>query len=142
MNTIEDEIALRNLMSTYVDAVNRYNPDSWISTWAEDAVWNLLGNDVAGRDNIFGLWQQMMASFEFAIMLPSSSLFDVQGDSATGHWYLHEYTRDKEGKGSIILSNYQDSYTRKDGQWLYQTRRYSFIYQGESDLGGNYTALA
>lgn len=139
MNKLEDELALRDLMARYVDAVNRYDADAWSATWAEDAVWNLLGSPVTGRDNILGLWQQMMASFEFAIMLPSTSLFEIDGDSATGHWYLHEYTRDLEGTGSTILSRYLDTYVKQDGQWLFKTREYNFIYNGAPDLTGDYT---
>ena len=141
MNQLEDEIALRNLMSRYVDAVNRKDGEAWSATWAEDGVWNLLGNPVSGRDNILALWQQMMGSFEFALMMPSSCLFEVTGDSASGHWYLHEYTRDQEGNGSTILSRYIDTYTRRNGQWLFQSRDYSFIYNGPADMSGSYTAL-
>lgn len=142
MNSIEDESALRNLMARYVDAVNRNDAAAWASTWAADAVWNLLGAPVTGRDNILGLWQQMMSSFEFAIMMPSSCLFDITGDTASGHWYLQEYTRDLEGNGSSVLSRYVDTYVKQDGQWLYQSREYGFIYHGAPDLSGSYTPLS
>jgi ketosteroid isomerase-like protein len=141
MNPLEDELALRNLMGRYADAVNRVDADAWIGTWAEDAIWNLLGNPVSGRDNILALWKQMMSSFEFALMLPSSCLFEVDGNTATGHWYLHEYTRDPEGNASTILSRYVDTYVKQDGQWLYQSRDYGFIYNGPADLSGSYTPL-
>ncbi|MDG1943143.1 MAG: nuclear transport factor 2 family protein [Halioglobus sp.] len=139
MNSLEDELALRNLMARYSDAVNRVDADAWIATWAQDAVWNLLGNPVSGKDNILALWKQMMSSFEFALMLPSTCLFQVDGDTASGHWYLTEYTRDPEGAASTVLSRYTDTYTRKDGQWLFQSRDYSFIYNGPADLSGTYT---
>ena len=139
MNPIDDEIALRNLMATYTDAVNRADGETWISTWAEDASWNLLGTPVTGKENILNLWQQMMAGFEFAIMLPSSCLFDIDGESATGHWYLHEYTRDKEGNTATILSRYTDSYVKQNGKWFFKSRSYSFIYNGPADLSGAYT---
>lgn len=141
-NPLEDEIALRNLMGKYTDAVNRYDPNTWISTWAEDSTWNLMGTPVEGKDSILGLWQQMMSGFEFALMLPSSCLFDVDGDSATGHWYLHEYTRDKEGNATTVLSRYLDSYVKIDGQWYFKTREYSFIYNGDANLSGTYTPPA
>jgi ketosteroid isomerase-like protein len=141
MNALEDELALRNLMGRYADAVNRRDADAWVATWATDGVWNLLGNPVSGRDNILALWQQMMASFEFALMLPSSCLFDVSGDTASGHWYLHEYTRDLQGNASTVLSRYLDTYVRQGGQWLFQSRHYSFIYNGPADLSGTYTPL-
>jgi uncharacterized protein (TIGR02246 family) len=141
MNSVEDELALRNLMSRYADAVNRYDAAAWIATWAQDGVWNLLGTPVNGRDNILALWQQMMASFEFALMLPSSCLFAVDGDTANGHWYLHEYTRDRQGNASTVLSRYLDTYTKQDGQWLFQSRQYNFIYNGPADLSGSYTRV-
>jgi ketosteroid isomerase-like protein len=141
MDNIEDELALRSLMARYVDAVNRSDGSAWASTWATDGVWNLLGTPVTGRDNILGLWQQMMGGFEFAIMMPSSCLFNIAGDTASGHWYLHEYTRDIEGNASSVLSRYLDTYVKQDGQWLYQSREYGFMYHGAPDLSGAYTAL-
>lgn len=142
MKTVDDELALRDLMARYVDAVNRRDGQAWAATWCEDATWNLLGSPVQGRDNIVGLWQQMMAGFEFAIMMPASCLLQVDGDQASGHWYLQEFTRDLEGNSAMVLSRYLDTYRRVDGQWLYQSREYSFIYQGSADLGGDYTPPA
>jgi hypothetical protein len=142
MSKMEDELALRTLMGRYVDAVNRRDESAWADTWAEDATWNLLGTEVTGKAQIVGLWQQMMAGFEFAIMMPSTGLFDVDGERATGHWYLQEFTRDLEGNGSIVLSRYLDSYVKKNGLWVYQSRRYSFMYHGAPDLSGSYIKIS
>ncbi|MEM9255022.1 MAG: nuclear transport factor 2 family protein [Pseudomonadota bacterium] len=142
MTHLEDDIELRNLMARYVDAVHRRDADAWINTWAEDAEWNLLGNPVQGKQAILELWLQMMGGFEFALMLPSTCLFEVTGDSASGHWYLHEYTRDLEGQATNTLSRYLDSYVREGGAWRYKSRTYSFIYNGAPDMSGNYTPLA
>ena len=141
MTSLEDDIALRNLMARYIDAVNRDDADAWIATWAEDGVWNLMGEPVTGRASILALWQQMMTGFEFAVMLPNSCLFSVEGDTASGHWYLHEYLRDKAGAGTTVLSRYVDTYMKQDGQWLYQSRMYNMIYSGPGDLSGTYTPL-
>ena len=137
---MEDDLALRNLMARYVDAVHRRDPEAWAATWDENCSWNLMGTDVTGKANVVGLWQQMMAGFEFALMIPSSCLFTIEGDTACGHWYLQEQTRDKEGNSSAIFSRYLDTYVRRDGQWLYQSRHYAFIYHGPAELSGNYTA--
>jgi ketosteroid isomerase-like protein len=141
MSTLDDEKALEKLMARYVNAANRRDGDDWASTWAEDGCWNLMGMEVKGRDNILALWQQVVAGFEFAILMPSSHLFEVEGDSATGHWYLQEFTRDLQGERFAAMSRYTDDYTRVNGQWLFQTRRYDFIYRGPADLSGEYTAL-
>jgi ketosteroid isomerase-like protein len=127
-NRVEDQLALQDLMARYVDAVNRRDAQAWAATWDDSGCWNLLGNEVSGKDSIVGLWQQMMAGFEFALMIPSSCLFDIDGDSASGHWYLQELARDNEGKSSSLFSRYIDTYIRRNGQWLYQSRRYEIIY--------------
>jgi ketosteroid isomerase-like protein len=138
MSLIEDEIALRNLMARYIDAVNRSDAEAWASTWTADATWHLMGNAITPRETIVATWTQVMASFDFALLMPSSCLFDIQGDSASGHWYLHEYTRDANGAGTRMLSRYQDSYRRVDGQWLYQSREYQIMYREDANLSGDF----
>jgi ketosteroid isomerase-like protein len=139
-STLQDELALRNLMSRYVDAVHRRDTEAWAATWDDNGCWSVMGSDVIGKPAIVALWEQMMGGFEFAVMMPASCLFSIDGDTASGHWYLQEFTRDAAGNGSTILSRYRDTYSRRDGQWLYQSRRYDFIYHGAPDLSGSYTA--
>ena len=139
MNHIEEELALRKLMARYVDAANRRDGEAWVRTWAEDGCWQLAGMEVTGRVNILQLWQQVMAGFEFALLMPSSHLFDIRGETASGHWYLQEFTRDLAGEKLAALSRYLDTYTKVDGQWLFQSRQYDFIYRGPPDLSGEYT---
>ncbi|KZX59337.1 hypothetical protein A3709_13645 [Halioglobus sp. HI00S01] len=141
MNNIGDQLALQGLMGAYVDAANRRDSDAWAATWAEDGVWCLMGMDVEGRQAMVELWQQVMAGFEFAILMPCSHQFVIDGDRATGHWYLQEFTRDLEGQSMQALSRYDDDYVRQDGRWYYQRRSYQFLYQGSGDLNGEYTPL-
>ena len=141
MSTLETELALRDLMASYVDAVNRRDAQAWGNTWDENASWNLMGSSVQGREHIVALWQQLMAGFEFALMLPSTSLFEIDGNRASGHWYLQEFTRDLDGKATTLLSRYADNYRLQDGRWFYQSRDYQVLYHGDADLSGAYTPL-
>jgi uncharacterized protein (TIGR02246 family) len=141
MSTLEDELALNKLMARYVDAANRRDGAAWSSTWAEDGRWLLMGMEITGRENILGLWQQVLEGFEFALLMPASGHFDIDGDTATGHWYLQEFTRDLQGEALAALSRYNDSYVKVNGQWLFASREYSFLYRGPADLSGEYTPL-
>ena len=141
MSTLKDELALNKLMARYVDAANRRDGAAWSSTWAEDGRWLLMGMEITGRENILGLWQQVLEGFEFAILMPASGHFDIDGDTATGHWYLQEFTRDLQGEALAALSRYNDSYVKVNGQWLFASREYSFLYRGPADLSGEYTPL-
>ena len=142
-NTPEDDLALRNLMAKYTDAVNRCDGERWGSCWTHDATWHLMGNDIVGRDKIVGLWQQVMSGFDFALLTPNSSLFEVSADgqTASGHYYLQEHTRDKEGTTASMISRYQDEYKKEDGQWRYSKREYQVLYSGDANLNGNYTPI-
>lgn len=141
MKALVDEYALRDLMATYVDAANRRDGAAWAATWTEDGVWSIMGMDITGRDNIYALWQQVLEGFEFALLIPSSCQFEIDGDTATGHWYLQEHTRTTAGDVSSMISRYLDQYRRVDGQWLYQRRTYNVLYSGPADLSGQYTPL-
>jgi uncharacterized protein (TIGR02246 family) len=141
VKALVDEFALRNLMATYVDAANRRDGAAWSGTWAEDGVWSIMGMDITGRDNIHALWTQVLEGFDFALLIPSSGQFEIDGDTATGHWYLQEHTRTISGDVSTMISRYLDQYCRVDGQWLYQSRAYNVLYSGPADLSGQYTPL-
>ena len=141
MGTLEDELALNKLMARYVDAANRRDGEAWASTWAEDGCWQLMGTEVRGRGNILDLWQQVLAGFEFAILMPGSGHVDIDGNTASGHWYLQEFTRDHEGEALAALSRYRDSYVKVNGAWLFARREYDFLYRGPADLSGEHTPL-
>jgi len=134
-----DELAIRNLAARYIDAVNRYHQDDWSATWSETASWNLLGMEVEGRDNIVQLWVGAMSTFDFALMMLNSGTIEVDGDTATGRWYVTEHIKPKEGETNITLGVYDDSYCREEGQWLFARRHYNVMYQGAADYSGNYT---
>ena len=55
MSKLEDELALRNLMARYVDAVHSRDEDDWAGNSTKDARSNLQGSDVNVMDNIDAL---------------------------------------------------------------------------------------
>ena len=138
MSNPEDELALRDLQARYIDAVNRYNETDWAATWSDSASWNLLGMEVEGKAAIVQLWQGAMGSFDFALMMLNSGTVQVDGDTATGRWYVTEHIKPKEGEPNITLGVYDDRYVKENGQWLFAHRHYNVMYQGPQNLSGNY----
>ena len=138
MSNPADELAIRQLVAEYIDAVNRYNGDDWIATWSEDAVWFLMGMEVTGKEAIFNLWQGAMGSFEFAIMMLNSGTISVDGDAASGRWYVTEHIKPKEGDPNLTLGVYDDKYVKQNGKWLFAERRYHVMYQGAADYSAQH----
>jgi hypothetical protein len=136
MIDVRDELAIRDLNARYIDAVNRVDLDGWQATWAEDGIWNLLGNEVSGRAAIAKTWQGAMAQFEFVVMALNSGTLERRGATVSGRWYITEYLRPRQGGGRIVLGVYRDQYGEDAGEWKFKRRAYHAIYQGSCDLSG------
>jgi uncharacterized protein (TIGR02246 family) len=131
---VADELAIRALVARYADAVNVADADHWGRTWAEDAVWDLGGKVVSGRDEIVSFWRTAMASFEAVIQMVSHGTVQVDGDGATGRWTIWEVGR-RAGDGTLVVGCYRDSYVRISGEWLFSGRTFRATYRGQVPAG-------
>ena len=138
MSNPADELAIRQLVAEYIDAVNRYHGEDWIATWSDAATWFLMGMEVTGREDIFNLWKGAMSTFEFAIMMLNSGTVTVEGDTATGRWYVTEHIKPKEGDTNLTLGVYDDRYIKQGENWLFAERRYHVLYQGPADYSAQH----
>jgi ketosteroid isomerase-like protein len=124
---IEDQLAIRALNDAYCDAVFRRDPKDWGSNWAEDARWNLMGQEVVGRNAIVATWEGAMASFAFVAFFAQMGALHIDGDRAKGTVYTHEVLENADGAISRPIGRYDDIYARVDGRWLFKERRYNFL---------------
>ncbi|MFN0147796.1 MAG: nuclear transport factor 2 family protein [Dehalococcoidia bacterium] len=130
-------VEIRQLVERYADAVNRVDAAAWEATWAEDAVWDLGAMKTEGRDKVVAFWKQVMPTFPFVVQIIHSGVVNsVDGDSATGTWYLSEYMHRGDGGRNHGIGVYRDDYVRVGGEWLFKRRRYSLLYNGPTDLSG------
>ena len=138
-NPAEDELAIRHLVAAYADAVNRRDGPLWASTWAEDGVWDLMGNEITGKDAVVDMWNNAMNGFEFVVQLVYQGTLEIDGASATGRWYLAEHLRPQGSQsGRFNIGTYADKYQRIDGKWLFTRRTYNVLYddEGKGDMSG------
>jgi hypothetical protein len=124
---IEDQLAIRNLHDSYVDAVFRRDHEDWGANWAIDGSWHLMGSPVEGRDAIVSLWNGAMAGFTFVAFFCQPASIEIDGDTATGRTYTHEVLEMPDGEIRRPVGLYEDRFVKIDGQWLYQERRYSML---------------
>ena len=77
---LEDRIAIRELLDTHADAVNRADAETWAATKASDGVWSLPGimaADIARRDAIVATWRAAMRQFNGVICLTMPNATDA-----------------------------------------------------------------
>lgn len=115
---IED---IKQLKARYASACDDdYNPATLAPLFAEDAIWdgNILGY-AEGREGIREFFAAASSLVPFAVHQVSNPLIEIDGDSASGQWFLWQPM--VFGEQALWLSAvYHDNYVRVDGQWLIQ----------------------
>ena len=133
---VADELAIRNLLARYGDAVCRRDADAWAATWAEDCAWDLGGGRVVrGRDDVVALWRTAIAKYPWVAQVPASGFVEQVGDEVRGTWYVLELNHLADGSGVLHLGHYDDTYLRTAAGWRFATRRFRMIYRGAMDPG-------
>lgn len=133
---VADELAIRDLVARYSDAVIRNDAEAWAATWAEDATWKVGPNESRGRDAIVATWKDLMGSFGEVRQLAHQGLIRIEGDRATGRWTMSELGWPKRGEPSVLIGVYRDECARIDGGWRFTSRRFDILYVGPPDLTG------
>ena len=82
-----------------------------------------------------------MGSSEFAIQLVYQGTIEIEGDSASGRWYLTVTLRPKGADADrITIGCYVDEYVTENGTWCFAKRTYRVLYDRERERG-NFTLL-
>ncbi len=133
---LEDELAIRHLIAAYADAVNRKDEKLWASTWSKTGAWTLPGTAVEGREAVVELWRGAMGGFDHALQVVYQGTIEIEGDQATGRWYLTEFLQPKgSDKDIMAVGTYADEYIREDGEWRFKSRAYHVLYTAEGTPG-------
>lgn len=132
----DDVEAIRSLVHRYADAACRDDHEAWVGTWADDGVWEIGRGPVVGRAAIAAAFARAMGLFEAVVQLAHNGEATVDGDRATGRWYMSEATLTHTGKRALYYGYYDDVYVRTAAGWRFASRRLTWLYQGPPDLTG------
>jgi hypothetical protein len=137
---MSDRDEILDLLHRYSDAVCRKDREQWAATWADDAVWDLgKGRFVSGKADIVDLWQRSVDQLNVVVQMMHNGAVSVDGDTATGRWYVSEHLERGNGVLGMLLAWYDDTYVRVNGQWLFASRKLAALYHGPPDLSGGFT---
>jgi len=124
---LEDRIAIRELVETYSDAVFRRDADAWGQTWTQDATWNLMGQEVSGREAIVQMWLGAMDMFEFVAFHALPGAIEVNADRATARVYVSEVLKPKGASVRRVEGEYIDELVKTEGRWQFSKRVYRVV---------------
>ena len=143
MSTVADELAIRNLVAGYADALHRRDAQAWGDDWAEDAKWIMPSSpetpmkklEFSGRETIRSVWVRAMSGFPVVHHIYHSGQITF-ADQTAGRWYVSEYMTDADGGAWRIFGVYEDKYTQKDGRWLFAERDFTVLFRGPAEAEG------
>ena len=125
LRRMEDIEAIRTLKHRYCAACDDdYNVNQLAVLFTEDAVWDggALGC-FNGRDSIRKFFAASSRVAPFAIHQVSNSIIEIDGDQATGSWYLWEpivMVRESQPTAMWMAATYSDRYVRVGAEWLFE----------------------
>jgi hypothetical protein len=127
--TLEDRIAIRELIETFAVGVMRHDLEIWMGVWAEEGSWNLpsLAAPVKGRAALREAFGTKTGYFGFMSMLmfPHGLVFD--GDRASGRAHGQEVILPHDGGMKFLTGCFDDEYVKRDGRWWFLSRNFNVI---------------
>jgi ketosteroid isomerase-like protein len=124
LRAVEDIEAIKKLKAKYCAACdNQYDPDSLAALFTEEAVWD--GGDFGkyeGREAIRTFFRGASALLPFALHQVMNPLIEVDGDTATGQWYLFQpCTLGEQNQAMWLAAKYAEEYVRTNGEWQFKS---------------------
>jgi hypothetical protein len=123
---LEDIEAIKQLKVRYSHICDdMHNPDKIASVFAEDGVWESPDFGTAtGHAEIRELFTKFQATFSFSQHNMTNPLITVDGDRATGVWYIQgPWNYADSGAKQWFALRYDDEYVKIDGEWKYKHLR-------------------
>ena len=127
----DEQQAIRALLERYCDGVNQRDAETWGSTWAEDAIWELPHLDMEGlkgRETIVAAWLEAMKMFPFVNMMAMPGVIKVEGDRATMRSYTDEVAVTQDGTELRPRGQCEDECVKVAGEWKFSRRVFSVLH--------------
>ena len=136
MESVEEIKRLKAQYCVYCD--ESFDADGIASLFTEDGVWDggVPERKAVGRDEIRDFFVRVQGMMSFAVHMVMNPIISVDGDSASGIWYLFQACTLTEGSQPVWGSaRYDEEYVRVDGKWKFKSLKLSSFFWTPYDEG-------
>jgi hypothetical protein len=121
LQVLVDQAAIRDLAVLYSHAVDEHDIASVLATFAKDGEFHRASVASVGWDQLHPFFVGMMRRYSTTLHVVNSHVINVQGDTATG---VVDGCAELVFEGTLMVTKYRynDSYTRIDDRWVFQSR--------------------
>ena len=134
----EDIEAIKKLKARYcAHADNGFNADGIASLFTEDGIWDgkKLGR-YEGRESIRAFVKRVPNLMTFGIHYVMNPIIELQGDKATGQWYLLQAcTLAESGEAAWQAGRYDEEYVKVAGEWKFKVVNFTSFFLTPFDQG-------
>jgi hypothetical protein len=125
---------IKQLKARYFRFLDTGNQEGLESVFTEDATAHFIGGhydiDVQGRDKLLKFYAYSFTEEKFGMHNGHHPEISVDGDNATGLWYLQDIFINLEENTTVMGSAiYEDTYIKVDGEWKIKTTNYERLWE-------------
>lgn len=115
----DDVRAIERLKHEYCYAIDDGRYGDWADLFAADGTFVMDdGTAYEGREELRAFGEDVFDDvYAESAHTVTNGLVDVDGDTATGRWYLALYHETADGESAVQQAVYHDEFERVDGEW-------------------------
>jgi uncharacterized protein (TIGR02246 family) len=115
------ENAIKELRSRYARHLDAGEWDKWAGLFTEDTTVEFGGFEpLEGRKEVLEFARETIdGMYNYSRHTAQMPRLDVDGDTATGNWYLIVFYEWPDGTEGTVTGYYADTYRRVDGEWKF-----------------------
>ena len=120
------DLALRQLLTTFCDAVNRSDAEAFGMLWTNNANWDDGRNKpVSGRANIATAFTKNAKQAQWTVHIEPLAVFEIDeaAGEGSGRVTVQERLQRTQGGTDSVLGTYHDRYIRGRTGWQFAERR-------------------
>lgn len=132
----EDRAQIEDLQARYLFALDHFDMDTYVSTFTEDGILDIIEYQVQGRDEIRKSLEESKAVFDPASENTegpypptgrhniTNIVLKIDGDKAVGraYWFHYGNNNPERKAGVDAYGHYEDELVKVNGQWLFSKR--------------------
>ncbi len=139
IRVLEDIEAIKKLKATYCAYCDdNFNIPALRTLFVEDATWDGGRHGSAqGREAILSTLANAQNWVPFSVHMVMNPIIEVEGDEATGQWYLFMACTQKNGgeNATWVSLRYDEEYLRVDGEWKFTSQKLTEYFWTPFDQG-------
>jgi len=126
MSELEDEHAIRKLLSAYCFCVDRTDADAFVELFTEDGVWDRgRWGRVEGRQALHDYMSAAAAKAPGGAKtrhLSANEIVSITQDAAAARSYVLVMDAAPMPPAALVVGYYEDQLARVGGRWRFKTR--------------------